>query len=290
MALSMTGFGRTEVQTKQLMVNIEIKSLNSKFLDLNFKFPALLRDLELQARGIIKDEIKRGKIELLLHYEQLDETSDVTFNNPLIVKYYNELNALKQKLNDNNDNNLFSEILKFPDIITHGKKIIQQDEKQTVLLGIKKACDLLNEFRKREGESITSVISEYVKNIKEKIGSIEKYEMERLPAIKHKLNKAIEELKLNDEINNKRLEQELIYYSEKIDITEEKIRLKEHCNYFLSTVKEIQCGKKLGFITQEMGREINTLGSKAHNLSIQKIVVEMKNELEKVKEQILNIL
>ena len=290
MALSMTGFGRTEVQTKQLLVNIEIKSLNSKFLDLNFKFPTLLRDLELQARVIIKDQIKRGKIELLLHYEQVDETSDLTFNNPLIIKYYNELNAVKQKLNDSNNDSLFSEILKFPDIITHEKRIIQQPEKEAILSGIKKACDLLYEFREREGESITSVISQYVKNIKEKIGSIEKYEIERLPAIKHKLNKAIEELKLNDKIDNKRLEQELIYYSEKIDITEEKIRLKEHCNYFLNTVKEIQCGKKLGFITQEMGREINTLGSKAHNLSIQKIVVEMKNELEKVKEQILNIL
>jgi len=290
MALSMTGFGRTEVQTKQLLVNIEIKSLNSKFLDLNFKFPTLLRDLELQARVIIKDQIKRGKIELLLHYEQVDETSDLTFNNPLIIKYYNELNAIKQKLNDSNNDSLFSEILKFPDIITHEKRIIQQPEKEAILSGIKKACDLLYKFREREGKSITSVISQYVKNIKEKIGSIEKYEIERLPAIKHKLNKAIEELKLNDKIDNKRLEQELIYYSEKIDITEEKIRLKEHCNYFLNTVKEIQCGKKLGFITQEMGREINTLGSKAHNLSIQKIVVEMKNELEKVKEQILNIL
>ena len=129
-----------------------------------------------------------------------------------------------------------------------------------------------------------------MKNIQSKILEVEKYEKERLPEIKRKLNKAINELELHDKLDNKRLEQELIYYSEKLDITEEKVRLNEHCNYFLNTINDLQAGKKLGFITQEMGREINTLGSKAHHLSIQKIVVDMKDELEKIKEQVLNIL
>tara|TARA_B100001287_G_scaffold39863_1_gene29012 strand:- start:19199 stop:20071 length:873 start_codon:yes stop_codon:yes gene_type:complete len=290
MTLSMTGFGKAEVQTEQLFINIEIRSLNSKFLDLNLKIPSIFKELELPIRSILKKEVKRGKIELTLHYERNNQENNLIFNQPQITKYYLQLRKIKEELNDENNIDLISQILKFPDIFNSEKNSLEQRDQKLILDGVHKACESLNDYRKKEGGTLAKVIKDYAKNIQDQILKIEKFEKERLPEIKHKLNKAIDELELSDKFDHKRLEQELIYYSEKIDITEEKVRLNEHCNYFLNTLNTLQAGKKLGFIAQEMGREINTLGSKAHHLSIQKIVVEMKNELEKIKEQVLNIL
>ena len=290
MILSMTGFGKAEVKLKQLYLNIEIRSLNSKFLDLNIKTPSIFKEMDLSIRSIIKDEVKRGKVELTLHYEKTSEEQNISFNKEQVLNYYNQIKTLKTELNDNIESDILAQVLKLPDIIQHYKEELKESDQKVILKGILEACEELNKFRYKEGESLGKIISNYVKNIQSQIKEIEKFEKERLPEIKTKLNKAIDELQLKDKIDNKRLEQEIIYYSEKIDITEEKVRLNEHCNYFLKTLNEQQGGKKLGFISQEMGREINTLGSKAHNLSIQKIVVNMKDELEKIKEQVLNIL
>ena len=290
MILSMTGFGKAEVKLKQLYLNIEIRSLNSKFLDLNIKTPSIFKEMDLSIRSIIKDEVKRGKVELTLHYEKTSEEQNISFNKEQVLNYYNQIKTLKTELNDKIESDILAQVLKLPDIIQHYKEELKESDRKIILKGILEACEELNKFRYKEGESLGKIISNYVKNIQSQIKEIEKFEKERLPEIKTKLNKAIDELQLKDKIDNKRLEQEIIYYSEKIDITEEKVRLNEHCNYFLKTLNEQQGGKKLGFISQEMGREINTLGSKAHNLSIQKIVVNMKDELEKIKEQVLNIL
>tara|TARA_B100001173_G_scaffold177828_1_gene153568 strand:+ start:28 stop:900 length:873 start_codon:yes stop_codon:yes gene_type:complete len=290
MILSMTGFGKAEVKLKQLYLNIEIRSLNSKFLDLNIKTPSIFKEMDLSIRSIIKDEVKRGKVELTLHYEKTSEEQNISFNKEQVLNYYNQIKTLKTELNDKSESDILAQVLKLPDIIQHYKEELKESDQKIILKGILEACVELNKFRSKEGESLGKIISNYVKNIQSQIKEIEKFEKERLPEIKTKLNKAIDELQLKDKIDNKRLEQEIIYYSEKIDITEEKVRLNEHCNYFLKTLNEKQSGKKLGFISQEMGREINTLGSKAHNLSIQKIVVNMKDELEKIKEQVLNIL
>jgi uncharacterized protein (TIGR00255 family) len=286
----MTGFGKAEVKTKHLFINIEIRSLNSKFLDLNLKTPSYFRDLDLPSRSIVKNEVKRGKVELLIHYEKNNEENEIVFNKKQISSYYKQLQILKTELKDNHDADLLSEVLKLPDVINHDKNSLEKLDQKQILDGITKACKSLNDFRSKEGKSLGIVLSQYVKSIQYQITKVEKFEKERLPEIKLKLNKAIEQLELKDKLDTKRLEQELIYYSEKLDLTEEKVRLNEHCNYFLNTINDDQAGKKLGFITQEMGREINTLGSKAHHLEIQKIVVNMKDELEKIKEQVLNIL
>jgi uncharacterized protein (TIGR00255 family) len=286
----MTGFGKAEVKLKQLYLNIEIRSLNSKFLDLNIKTSSIFKDMDLPIRSIIKEKVKRGKVELTLHYEKNTEEQNISFNERQITFYYNQIQNLKKELNDKSESDVLSQVLNLPDIIQHYKEDLKENDQKQILKGVEKACQELNNFRSKEGESLGKIISNYVRNIQFQIKEIEKFEKERLPNIKSKLSKAIDELQLHEKMDTKRLEQEIIYYSEKIDITEEKVRLNEHCNYFLKTLNEHQAGKKLGFISQEMGREINTLGSKAHNLSIQKIVVNMKDELEKIKEQVLNIL
>ena len=286
----MTGFGKAEVKLKQFYINIEIRSLNSKFLDLSLKTPSFLKEIELSSRSIIKKEINRGKVELTIHYEKTADERNIVFNKDQISNYYQQIKELKTELGDHFESDLIAQILNLPDIINHEKAEIEKKEIEKILNGIKVACDNLIEYRTKEGNALEKVIRSYVKNIQQNIKEVEKFEEQRLPKIKSKLNKAIEELNLKDKLDTKRLEQELIYYSEKLDITEEKVRLNEHCNYFLKTINESHSGKKLGFITQEMGREINTLGSKAHHLSIQKIVVNMKDELEKIKEQVLNVL
>ena len=286
----MTGFGKAEVKLKQFYINIEIRSLNSKFLDLSLKTPSFLKEIELSSRSIIKKEINRGKVELTIHYEKIADERNIVFNKDQISNYYQQIKELKSELGDHFESDLIAQILNLPDIINHEKAEIEKKEIEKILNGIKVACDNLNQYRLKEGNALEKVIRSYVKNIQQNIKEVEKFEEQRLPKIKSKLNKAIEELNLKDKLDTKRLEQELIYYSEKLDITEEKVRLNEHCNYFLKTINESHSGKKLGFITQEMGREINTLGSKAHHLSIQKIVVNMKDELEKIKEQVLNVL
>tara|TARA_Y200000002_G_scaffold356948_1_gene339109 strand:- start:2618 stop:3490 length:873 start_codon:yes stop_codon:yes gene_type:complete len=290
MMLSMTGFGKSEVTLDHFNVNIEIRSLNSKFLDLSLKLPNIFKDLELPIRKLIKEKVIRGKVELIIHYEKINMTNTASLNKEKIIGYHNELKEITEKLNYNSDKDLIGYALKLPEIIQHSKDILNENSKSLVLSCVEKACEDLKKFRINEGSALEKELNKYLNSILEDLLDVNNFEIERLPKVKEKLFKAIDELNLKNQIDEKRLEQELIYYSEKIDLTEEKVRLKEHCLHFKKSIKETNSGKKLGFITQEMGREINTLGSKANHISIQKIVVNMKDELEKIKEQVLNVL
>ena len=290
MTHSMTGFGKSEVTIGHLHVNIEIRSLNSKFLDLTLKIPTVFKEIDSSLRSIIKNELNRGKIELAIHYEKINSNSKITINKEQLKNYYNQLKEISTELNNQNNEDFMGYALKLPEVIQHQKETVDKQSNEILLNAVEQACKDLKSFREKEGESLQKELLNYVNSIQDNLAKINPFEKERLPKVKQKLLRSVEELNLKSQIDEKRLEQELIYYAEKLDLTEEKVRLKEHCIHFMETLKEINSGKKLGFITQEMGREINTLGSKAHHLSIQKIVVEMKDELEKIKEQVLNIL
>jgi len=290
MTHSMTGFGKSEVTLGQLHVNIEIRSLNSKFLDLTLKIPTVFKEIDSSLRSIIKNDLKRGKVELAIHYEKISSSSKITINKEQLINYYIQLKEISTELNNRYEKDFLGYALKLPEVIQHQKETVDKQSNEILINAVKEACKDLNSFRKKEGESLQNELLNYVNSILDNLRKINPFEKERLPKVKEKLLRSVEELNLKSQIDEKRLEQELIYYSEKLDLTEEKVRLKEHCIHFMETLKEMNSGKKLGFITQEMGREINTLGSKAHHLSIQKIVVEMKDELEKIKEQVLNIL
>jgi len=290
MTHSMTGFGKSEVTIGHLHVNIEIRSLNSKFLDLTLKIPTVFKEIDSSLRSIIKNELNRGKIELAIHYEKINSNSKITINKEQLKNYYNQLKEISAELNNQNNEDFMGYALKLPEVIQHQKETVDKQSNEILINAVEQACKDLKSFREKEGKSLQKELLNYVISIQDNLAKINPFEKERLPKVKQKLLRSVEELNLKSQIDEKRLEQELIYYAEKLDLTEEKVRLKEHCIHFMETLKEINSGKKLGFITQEMGREINTLGSKAHHLSIQKIVVKMKDELEKIKEQVLNIL
>ena len=290
MTHSMTGFGKSEVTIGRLHINIEIRSLNSKFLDLSLKIPAIFKEIDLSVRSVIKNDLKRGKVEVAIHYEKISSNSKITINKDQLIDYYNQLKKISTELNNENDKDFMGYALKLPEVIQHQKETVDNESNEILINAVKEACKDLNSFREKEGESLQKELLNYVNSILDNLNKINPFEKERLPKVKEKLLRSIEELSLKSQIDEKRLEQELIYYSEKLDLTEEKVRLNEHCKHFMETLTEMNSGKKLGFITQEMGREINTLGSKANHLSIQKIVVEMKDDLEKIKEQVLNIL
>jgi uncharacterized protein (TIGR00255 family) len=286
----MTGFGKSEVIIDELQINVEVKSLNSKFLDLSLKLPSAFKNLDLSIRSFVKEYLKRGKIEVMIHYEKKEASKKIIINKDQLINYYNQLSEVSNELKLKIDSDLIGYALKLPEVIQHQKDTIEEDSNGEILNAVKEACKDLNSFRKKEGNALNKELVKYVNSILESLKEINQYEKERLPKVRDKLKKAIDELNLKSQVDEKRLEQELIFYSEKLDLTEEKVRLKEHCNHFIDSTKELNSGKKLGFISQEMGREINTLGSKANNISIQKIVVGMKDELEKIKEQVLNIL
>lgn len=290
MIQSMTGFGKSEVTIDELQINVEVKSLNSKFLDLSLKLPSAFKNLDLSIRSFVKEYLKRGKIEVMIHYENKEASKKIIINKDQLINYYNQLSEVSNELKLKIDSDLIGYALKLPEVVQHKKDTIEEDSNGEILNAVKEACKDLNSFRKKEGNALNKELIKYVNSILESLKEINQYEKERLPKVRDKLKKAIDELNLKSQVDEKRLEQELIFYSEKLDLTEEKVRLKEHCNHFIDSTKELNSGKKLGFISQEMGREINTLGSKANNISIQKIVVGMKDELEKIKEQVLNVL
>ena len=286
----MTGFGKSEVNINNFHVNIEVRSLNSKFLDLSIKIPNIFKELDFPIRKLLKEKLKRGKVELIIHYENINPSERTILNKEKILAYYNDLKVITEELNYTSNKELIGYALQLPEVIHHSKEIIDEKNLNTLLKYVEKACNDLIEFRKKEGLALKKELKQYLNTISKNLKAINLYEKVRLSKVKEKLLKAIDELKLKSKIDEKRLEQELIYYAEKLDVTEEKVRLKEHCIHFNDTLKEEESGKKLGFITQEIGREINTLGSKAHNIDIQKLVVGMKDDLEKIKEQVLNIL
>lgn len=285
---SMTGFAQRQCILGNRKLTIEIKTLNSKTLDIIFKAPALLRSKELEIRGML-NRLERGKVEIYIT-EELDNTSSNQANEALIAERYNQLKAFAAGLNCANDR-LFETVISMPDVWTktESTELTEADWNQ-LALDINEAITEVDAFRKHEGEILKLDFIKHVDLIEQKLGQIPAFESERIETAKERIRKYFAESAIKD-VDQNRFEQELIYYLEKLDITEEKIRLQKHIDYFRTTMNtEEGSGKKLGFIVQEMGREINTTGSKANHVEIQKLVVEMKDELEKIKEQLGNIL
>jgi uncharacterized protein (TIGR00255 family) len=294
MIISMTGYGRAIVELPGKSLTIEIKSLNSKQLDVSLKLPGAFREKEPEVRNLIAQKLERGKIDFYISTDVTGDVVNYTINKALAKKYYSEIKEFSNELNEKESGDMLRILLTMPDVLHAGKDEIKEEEWQKLRDGIENALLQVNEFREGEGKILENDIRPRVVQIRELLTSIEPYEQSRMEDVRARLMKGFQELTRSElpvSPDPNRFEQELIFYIERLDITEEKVRLEKHCDYFFETLKEpVSQGKKLGFITQEMGREINTIGSKANHAEIQKIVIRMKDELEKVKEQLLNIL
>ena len=294
----MTGYGKAETTLSTGKLTVEIKSLNGKNADISIKSSLLPKDKELIVRQMIAKRLQRGNIDLFITFEANAEDSAREINAGLVISYYRQLMEINARIGEEypssanaDTTHLLNAIMRFPDVIDPGKKqdIINDGNWEQAEACINEALDRICEYRENEGRSLYADVTAKVRNILEYIPQIESHEAERISSIKERLESRLEELSAGADRN--RLEQEMIYYIEKLDINEEKVRLRQHCRYFMETIDNDPFpGKKLGFIAQEMGREINTTGSKANHGEIQKIVVRMKDELEKIKEQSLNIL
>jgi uncharacterized protein (TIGR00255 family) len=291
MIKSMTGYGKTECELPSKKITIEIKSLNSKQLDINSRFPGIYREKDIEVRKIISERLERGKVDFNLYCEQLGLESNANINKPIVNAYYAQLSEIYKELNMEITELAIQSILRLPDVVKVIHEELDENEWKIILGKINEAIDTLNLFREQEGTALETDIVSHIDLILQLKNQIEPYESERVDRIKTRLFDALNSLSANIQSDPNRFEQEMIFYLEKLDINEEKVRLENHCVYFLETIKEpYPSGKKLGFIAQEIGREINTLGSKANHSEIQKLVIVMKDELEKIKEQLLNIL
>ena len=287
----MTGFGKATGEINNKKVTVEVKSLNSKQADINLRIPSFYKEKELPLRSFINKELQRGKIELNLYVELLDGQTNYQINTVLFKKYYEDLSSIANDLNQTNQTDLMSIIAKLPDVLKSEREELDENEWNGIQAIIEKSISHLNEFRAAEGKSLEEDLKLRINNIDSLLSDVEKFDASRIENIKERINNSLNEAVGEENINKDRFEQELIYYIEKFDVTEEKTRLNTHLSYFIETINSNNSeGKKLGFIAQEIGREINTLGSKANNADLQKIVVQMKDELEKIKEQLLNIL
>jgi uncharacterized protein (TIGR00255 family) len=289
MILSMTGFGRSSVQLKSSKVNIEIKSVNSKQLDLNFRLNNLIRDKENDLRGLIAEFAERGKIDIAIFFENSSIVNDKIINEELLKSYYKQLAKLDRELKSNSTN-LLDLALKMPNVFDNKSEELNDKDWKLILKAFKSALELFVKHRSDEGKSLEKDLMNRITGIEQLLKKVEGADKNRLPQIKNRLQKKLDDQIDKKQIDNNRFEQELIYFLERNDITEEKVRLKTHLDYFIKTCKEKAPGRKLGFISQEIGREINTIGSKANDAEIQKLVVQMKDELEKIKEQLNNVL
>lgn len=285
MIQSMTGFGKTVLQLPNKKISIEIKSLNSKSLDLNTRMPSLYREKELHIRKRIANELIRGKIDFSLYMELTGEETATRINQTVVKAYIKQLNDVVT----GHDAELLSIAMRLPDVVTTAREDIDEDEWQTIEAGIEDAIQHILEYRSDEGQTLYQEFETRIKNIADLLEQVIMMDPDRISGVRERLDKAVSELK--EKVDENRFEQELVYYIEKYDITEEKLRLENHLDYFLKAlVSDDSNGKKLGFIAQEIGREINTIGSKSNHAPMQKLVVQMKDELEKIKEQLLNVL
>ena len=299
----MTGYGKAELNLKKSNFTIELKSLNSKQIDINIKIPPVFKDKEINLRQLLAKKLQRGKIELSIWRDRSESSSDYNINTTVVKEYHNQILKLKKDLNLKssfwsttfyelglNKSDIIPTLLKMPNALIKNEIYVDKDEWEEISKGIDKAINKLLQFQINEGNILASDISDRIDLISNLLLKIDPFEKDRISKLKENLSEKISKLNIKS-FDESRFEQEVIYYLEKQDITEEKVRLSSHLNYFLETMKtESPNGKKLIFISQEIGREINTLGSKSSNSEMQKIVVEMKDELEKIKEQLLNIL
>lgn len=290
MIQSMTGFGKATAEFGEKKIAIEIKSLNSKQLDLNVRIPGIYREKEMEIRSSLLQKLERGKVDLSIFIENIGKSSATQINQPVFEGYYTQIKEIAGKLNIELPADWFSVLLRLPDATKTEISELDENEWKLVSQTLNKAVDSLIEFRKQEGRMLQSLFESKVGNIHNLLTEIALYEGERIEKIKEKIQEAMQKNEINS-FDNNRFEQELIYYIEKLDVNEEKSRLQNHLDYFLQTLKDGKGqGKKLGFIAQEIGREINTLGSKSNHAAMQQLVVRMKDELEQIREQVLNVL
>jgi uncharacterized protein (TIGR00255 family) len=289
MIKSMTGFGKAETSFGNYNLTVQLKSLNSKQLDFSLRAPSVFRERELELRSMIVAAAVRGKVELTINMTSSSETGSVEVNQALFKKYHNDIKTLMEELGENTP--IVPVIAKFPDVLKAKEEEIGEAEWEVVKECIRTALKTFDAYRTQEGEALYNDIESRVKGILELLQQVAQFEGERVEQIRNRIAKNQTAFLSKEKVNEDRFEQEMIYYLEKLDITEEKTRLLAHCNYFLETMQQaVSEGKKMGFIAQEMGREINTIGSKANHAGMQKVVVQMKDELEKIKEQLLNVL
>ncbi len=282
----MTGFGKASLQLPTKKITVEVKSLNSKGLDLSVRMPSSYREMELGLRNQIALKLERGKIDFLIFIESTAEQTSTKVNVPIVKAY---ISQLREVYPDADETELMKMAVRMPDTLKTEREEIDENDWIEIQKVIAEALDYIANFRKDEGASLEKEFQLRIGNIRQYMNDALALDPERVQAIKDRLQTAISELKVN--VDENRFEQELIYYLEKLDITEEKVRLTNHLDYFLETINGTEAnGRKLGFITQEMGREINTMGSKSNHAQMQKLVVMMKDELEKIKEQVLNVL
>ncbi len=282
----MTGFGKASLQLSTKKITVEVKSLNSKGLDLNTRMPSIYRENELALRNLLAQKLERGKVDFSLFVEVTGEETSSKINAPIVKAYIAQMKAI---LPNADETELMKMAVRMPDTMKTEREEIDENEWKQIQTVIDEAIENMLSFRTSEGASLEKEFTLRIENIRSFMNQALALDPERVTAIKERLQTAIDELKVNVDTN--RFEQELIYYLEKLDITEEKVRLTNHLDYFLQTLNGSEAnGRKLGFITQEMGREINTMGSKSNHAEMQKLVVMMKDELEKIKEQVLNVL
>ena len=290
MIKSMTGFGKAETQCENKKIIAEIRSLNSKQLDLSVKMPAIYREAEFEIRNLLNKSLQRGKVELFVTVESTEVATAATIDKKLFRAYLCQLNdALTYSGIDASYDALVPAIVKMPNVLATETLSVSDEERSALLKAVGEAVERLNAFREQEGAVLIADLLARVERIEGYKNAVTPFELARTEAIRNRIRENIEKLQI--EVDNNRLEQEMIFYIEKLDITEEKVRLQNHCKYFREVAAtEESAGRKLGFIAQEMGREINTMGSKSNDADMQVLVVKMKDELEKIKEQVLNIL
>lgn len=285
MILSMTGFGRAETVYEGTKITVDIKSLNSKNFDLNVKTPLRYKEKEFEIRKLLNDKILRGKVDCYINCESLEDSNDVKINQDIVKNYIEQLRSIAS---DAPDFEYLKMAVRMPDVLSMKNSDLDDNEWKSLLAVVQDSVSKFIEFRQTEGNNLAEEIEKIVQNIENNLNQVSQYEEERIQPIKDRYQSA---LKNFENIDETRYYQEMVYFVEKLDISEEKVRLSQHIKYYLEVMRnEDFNGKKLGFIAQEMGREINTLGSKANHSEIQKLVVEMKDDLEKIKEQTLNVL
>lgn len=287
---SMTGYGRSVKEHEGKKYTAEVRSLNSRYFDMNLRMSHLFRDKEIELRKAVGNKLMRGKIDITLTIEKGNGDSSQKINKELIEQYYNELLPMSHLYG--NKDQLLAIIMRLPEVVKQTEESIDNDEWAQLLQVLEEALDATVQFRKREGNELEKDLQKRISAIVNGLAEIERLDPKRIKRNKSRLKEQLEMLAGNSKIDESRYEEEIIYYLEKMDITEEKVRLKTHCDYFLEILTENQSskGKKIGFVSQEIGREINTIGSKSADADMQKTVVGMKDELEKIKEQILNVL
>ena len=283
MIQSMTGYGKSVIQLDTKKITLEIKSLNSKNLDINTRFPSIYREKEIEIRRLIARELNRGKVDMSFYIESTTTETSTKINTGIVANYIEQLETIGKEAD------ILSIAMRLPDVLKTEREELDDEEWGVIKSGIVEAIKGLQVYRSSEGKELKNDFENRIETLKDKLEKIMLLDSERLNEVRTRLKKAI--IELEQTVDENRFEQELIYYLEKLDITEEKVRLNNHLSYFLSELNSNDSnGKKLGFISQEMGREINTIGSKANYAPMQKLVVEMKDELEKIKEQLLNVL